>query len=62
MDPEPKDGKRPIYIPCMICGTFVELNERECAMLMTGNYRPYKICKDCKDAVAFAKNAMKNRE
>lgn len=62
MDPEPKDGKRPIHIPCMICGTFVKLNERESTMLMTGNYRPYKICKECKDAVAFAKNAMKNRE
>ena len=45
--------------PCVICGAFVDLNERECCSLLLGHV-PTKVCKECKMAVAFVKNVMKN--
>jgi hypothetical protein len=50
-----------LSMPCVICGVFVELTEREEDGLLAG-IRPVKVCRGCKDAVAFAKAAMKNRE
>lgn len=49
-------------VPCIICGTFVDLNDRERQSLEIGHYRPVKVCKECKDAMAFIKLAMKNAE
>lgn len=45
--------------PCIICGTFTQLNERETGMIRNGSF-VVKVCKECKEAVAFAKLAMKN--
>lgn len=53
--------KTKLSVPCIICGTFVELNEREHDLLLIGKV-PTKVCRECKDAVAFAKLAMKNSE
>ena len=46
-------------VPCVICGAFVDLNERERGSLLVGHV-PTKVCKECKMAVAFMKNVMKN--
>ena len=46
-------------VPCVICGAFVDLNERERCNLLVGHV-PTKVCKECKMAVAFMKNVMKN--
>ena len=48
-----------VSIPCMICGTFTELTQREMERL-DGNLPSAKICKECKAAVAYAKRMMKN--
>ena len=45
-------------VPCVICGAFVDLNERERCGLLVGHI-PTKVCKECKMAVLFAKEAMR---
>lgn len=45
-------------VPCVICGAFVDLNERERGSLLAGRI-PTKVCKECKMAVLFAKEAMR---
>lgn len=45
-------------VPCVICGAFVDLNERERGSLLVGHV-PTKVCKECKMAVLFAKEAMR---
>lgn len=46
-------------VPCLLCGTFIELNDRESFSLLAGIV-PVKVCRECKLAVAFAKEWMKN--
>ena len=48
-------------VPCLVCGSTVELNERERSRLLIGHV-PVKICKECKQAIKFAKQQMKNNE
>jgi hypothetical protein len=48
-----------IAVPCVICGTFVSLNERERCNLLIGHVNT-KVCKECKAAVAFAKKMMQS--
>ena len=54
--PEPVDSTP--AVPCVICGAFVDLNERERCSLLVGHI-PTKVCKECKMAVLFAKEAMR---
>lgn len=46
-------------VPCVICGAFVDLNERERGSLLVGHV-PTKVCKECKMAVAFTKKYIKS--
>ena len=54
-----RNDKADMCVPCLICGTFTNLNEREIAAICFGKY-PIKVCRECKRAVAFAKEQMKN--
>ena len=47
----------PAAVPCIICGEFVKLNERETRSVLNGT-RPAKVCHGCKDAVIFIKKKM----
>lgn len=46
-------------VPCVICGTFVRLNECERGSVLAGRGRA-KVCRECKAAVAFMKKKMQN--
>ena len=48
-------------MPCILCGAFTKLNDREKNLLLAG-MRPVKVCQECRAAVAFAKRTMKNSE
>ena len=48
-------------VPCLACGSTVELTEHERNQLLIGHV-PVKICKECKRAIKFAKQQMKNNE
>lgn len=46
-------------VPCILCGTFTDLTEREADMVVHGS-RIVKVCRECKASVAWAKEQMKN--
>ena len=46
-----------LSVPCIICGAFVDLNERESESVLHG-HRPVKVCHECKGAVMFIKRKM----
>lgn len=50
-------GVARMAVPCMICGAFVELNERESRSVEFG-HRPVKVCPGCKNAVMFIRQQM----
>ena len=53
-------GEKSIFemaVPCIICGQFVVLNERETQLVEHG-HSIVKACRECKDAVAFMKAIM----
>lgn len=51
----------PKTMPCILCGTFTRLTEREQAVVAAG-HTPVKVCKECKSAIAYVKKKMKNSE
>lgn len=51
------DGTANLSVPCIICGVFVDLNERESESVLHG-HRPVKVCYGCKNAVLFIKQQM----
>ena len=50
-----------LAVPCIACGSTVELTEHERDQLLIGHV-PVKICKECKRAIKLAKQQMKNNE
>ena len=55
--PDPAKTRSGMSVPCIICGEFVGLNDREAMSVLSGN-RPAKVCQGCKDAVIFIKQKM----
>lgn len=51
------DNTASVSVPCIICGSFVDLNERETRAVLNGQ-RPAKVCSGCKGAVMFIKQQM----
>lgn len=53
------ENPKVLSIPCLLCGSFTDLTEREADLVLHGS-RVVKVCKDCKAAVAYAKKQMEN--
>ena len=50
--------KTEFSMPCILCGAMVKLNDRETERLQHENSTPVKVCKACRQAIAYIKDRM----
>ena len=57
-----KQIEEKLCVQCLICGEPVELDEMESFAILHPHTTFVKVCKECRNAVKFAKSAMMKQE